>query len=99
MTNISSAASAIAQQSSESKKAAGAPSSDNDLVQASFTDVLAQVQAVVTGKPRTGFNSSVTNSLTAQTSAIRNQASSAIDSAIAKTKSLFSTAPKTGFHP
>jgi hypothetical protein len=99
MTSISSGASLIAPQNAESRAAGAAPPADSNLVQASFSDILGQVQAVVTGKPRTGFNSNVTNSLTAQTSAIRNQAGSAIDSAISRTKSLFSPSPKTGFHP
>src|SRR4051812_31454954 len=99
MTNITSAASLIARQSSDSRTQGNATPADDNLVQASFNDILSQVQAVVTGKPRTGFNSNLTNSLTAQTSAIRTQTQSAIDGAVAKTKSLFTPTPKTGFRP
>ena len=102
MSAISSAAAAIAKHKSTSATASNATKNsapDAAVVKASFSDVLSQVQAVVTGKPRTGFNSGVTNSLTAQTSAIKSQTRSAIQSTLSTAKSLLSIGPKTGVHP
>jgi type II secretory pathway component PulK len=99
MTNLSSAGSLIAQSSVGSQTLANggnASSNDGDLVQASFKDILSQVQSVVTGKPRTGFNNA--NSLAAQTDALTAQTKAAIDSAVAKTKSFLPLGPKTGFN-
>ena len=97
MSNLLSAPALLAKQTAEFKPASNGGqkvSSANTPVEASFSEVLSQIQSAVTGKPRTGFNGRPGSG---GVSAITAQAKAAIDHTLSAAKSLITTKPKTGF--
>jgi hypothetical protein len=109
MSNLSPTAALLAKQASDFKPASNGgqnAAADAAPIEASFSDVLSQIQSTVTGKPRTGFNGRPGGGIGAITdqakAAIAAQTKTVVDhtmSAISAAKSLVTPTPKTGFHP